>query len=471
MTEVRVTTRPCASAVLEAPVVEALEEQLRGQLLRPGDDAYDSARKVWNGMIDRRPALIARCAGVEDITACVDFARDHDLLIAVRGGGHNVAGSAVCDGGLVVDLSSMRSVQVDPKTRTARAASGATWGDFDRETQAFGLATTGGFVSSTGIAGLTLGGGLGWLMCNFGLSCDNLLSVEMVTADGSVVTASDTENADLFWAVRGGGGNFGIVSAFEYRLRPLGQLFGGLLIHPFERAEEALRFFRDFAMTAPDELTSAAGLLTSPEGTRAIAIVLVYSGPLEEGARLLQPIRAFGPPIEDHIGAMSYREVQTMLDATVPAGRRYYWKSSFLSGLSDEGIAVLVERFGDVPSPQSQVLIERLGGAVSRVGRDETVFDHRDAPFNLLVMSAWSDAAGDRVNIAWARETWKAMQPLSSGGVYVNYLGEEADEGIERIKAAYGPEKYERLATIKSKYDPQNLFRMNQNIQPARGSR
>jgi FAD/FMN-containing dehydrogenase len=471
MTSVRVTTKSGADGVLEEPVVETLKKQLRGELLRPGDDAYDNARKVWNGMIDRRPALIARCVGVGDVAACVDFARDHDLLLAVRGGGHNVAGNAVCDGGLVVDLSPMRSVQVDPKTRTARAEPGVTWGDFDRESQAFGLATTGGYVSSTGIAGLTLGGGLGWLMGKFGLSCDNLLSVDVVTADGRVVTASDTENADLFWAVRGGGGNFGIVSAFEYRLHPVGQLFGGLLIHPFERAKEALRFFRDFAMSAPDELTSAAGLLTSPEGARAVAIVLVHSGSLEEGARLLQPIREFGPPIEDHIGAMSYEEVQTMLDATVPAGLRYYWKSSFLSGLSDDGIDILVECFGDVPSPQSQVLIERLGGAVSRVGRDETVFDHRDAPFNLLVMSAWSDAARDRVNLAWARETWEAMQLLSSGGVYVNYLGQEADEGIERIKAAYGPEKYERLVTIKSKYDPQNLFRMNQNIKPTRESR
>lgn len=466
MTAVRMTKRDGTVAAIEAQAVADFAKRMRGDLVRPGDNGYDQARAVWNGMIDRRPAAIARCREVADILASVDFARDHDLLLAVRGGGHNVAGLAVCDGGLVVDLSRMNTVRVDPAARIARAEGGALWRDFDRETQRFGLATTGGFVSTTGIGGLTLGGGLGWLMGRFGLTCDNLLSANVVTADGALLTASDRENADLFWALRGGGGNFGIVTSFEYRLHPVGDLFAGMLIHRLDAAGAALRAFRDFTASAPDALTSAAALLTAPDGTRVAAIVLVYNGPADEAESALRPIRAFGPPMDDQIGRTTYADVQTMLDDTVPPGLRYYWKSGFLEALPDAAIDDLVDHFERVPSPQTQIIVERLGGAVGRVARDETAFDHRAAPFNLLVMSAWPHVEGDEENSAWARQTWEAMQPQFSGGVYVNYLGREAEEGADRIRAAYGPEKYERLVQVKTKYDPQNLFRMNQNIKP-----
>jgi FAD/FMN-containing dehydrogenase len=466
MTAVRALTKDGQTCAIEQAAIARLRAELRGQLLLPGDDGYDGGRRIWNGMIDRRPALIARCAGVADVMAALRLARAHDLLIAVRGGGHNVAGNAVCEDGLMIDLSPMRSVRVDPKARSARAEGGATWADFDAETQAFGLATTGGLISSTGIAGLTLGGGIGWLMGSYGLACDNLLSLDLVSAEGELITASAHEHPELFWGLKGGGGNFGIVTSFEFRLHPVGPLFAGVLFHPMGRAREALIHFRDSLSGAPDELGALAGLSTSPAGEPVAVLGLVYNGPLDEGARVVQPLRDFGPPILDTMGPMPYRAVQAMLDAGSPPGRRNYWKSSFLERLPDAAIEILLERFAAARSPRCKLLIECLGGAVPRVERADAAFDHRHLPFNLLVEAAWEDRTADRDNIAWVRATWEAMQPHAALGVYMNYL--EAEGGPDRLRAAYGAEKYDRLAALKAKYDPDNRFRMNHNVRPAR---
>jgi len=467
MEELRATKRTGDSTVVEGAAIERFRDMLRGALLLPGDAGYDEARAIWNGMIDRRPALIARCHGVGDVRAAVEFAITQDLLVSIKGGGHNVAGNAVCDNGLMIDLSPMRSVYVDPKSQTARAEGGATWADFDAETQAFGLATTGGLISSTGVAGLTLGGGIGWLTGSYGLSCDNVLSLDVITAAGAWVRASADENPDLFWGLKGGGGNFGVVTSFEFQLYPVGELFAGMVLHPLTRARDALVYFRDFLSQAPEELGALAGLVTTPDGDPALALIVVYNGPVEEGARVVQPLREFGRPILDNLGAMPYRVVQTIFDAGSPAGLRYYWKSSFLENLPDDALQTLVDCYARTTSPTCKIFLEFLGGAFARVDRGATVFDHRDATFNLLVIGAWQDAATDAENISWTREVWHAMDPYASSGVYMNYLGQEADEGAARLEAAYGSDKLARLAKLKAKYDPGNMFRMNQNIRPA----
>lgn len=464
MVDRQVTTT--TGALLEEATIDDFQPNLRGQLIRPGDDSYDQARKIWNAMIDNKPGLIVRCAGVADVINSVNFARTNNLLVAVRGGGHNVAGNAISNGGITIDLSRMKGVYVEPQKRTARAEAGLTWGEFDHETQAFGLATTGGTISTTGIAGLTLGGGIGWLMGKHGLSCDNLISVDIVTASGNRLTANAAENADLFWGVRGAGPNFGVITSFEFHLHPVSQVLGGLLIYPIEKAREVLRFYREFISTAPDELGTMAVLQTSPEGQPVTAIGLCYNGPIEAGQQALAPIRAFGPPAADQVAPMPYTVLQSLLDAGFPAGFQNYWKSNFLKDLSDDAIDVVVDHFAKTPSPNSVVLIEQLGNAVNRVGQDITAFNHRQARFNLLVLGMWEDVATNDTNIEWVRTLWDAMQPFSSGGVYVNYLGQTSDEGDERVKAAYGPAKYERLVAIKNKYDPTNLFRLNQNIKP-----
>jgi FAD/FMN-containing dehydrogenase len=448
---------------------EQLAASLRGELLRPGAGGYDEARRIWNAMIDRRPAFIVRCAGPADVVRSINFARYHGLTLSVRGGGHNVSGNAVCESGLMVDLSGMKGIRVGPARSTVRAEAGCTWRDFDHETQAFGLATTGGVVSMTGIAGLTLGGGLGWLMRKHGLACDNLLSLDMVTADGRLLTASATENADLFWAARGGGGNFGVVTSFEYRLHPVGQVLGGMVAHPLDRARDVLRFLREFAASAPSDLGTMAAFVTGQDGTRLLALFVCYSGPLAGGERVLRPLRAFGPPLADEITAMPYLRLQSLLDAGFPAGLQNYWKSSFLRHLSDEAIDILIDGFRKVPSPTSAMAIEQLGGAVAEIADDDTAFAHRRAPFNLLIVGIWPDPADSPKHIDWVRQLWEAMQPHATGGVYVNYLGQEADEGRERVRAAYGREKYERLLALKRKYDPDNVFRFNQNIDPKEG--
>jgi FAD/FMN-containing dehydrogenase len=450
------------ATALDASALGALRSSIGGGTVVPGDSEYDAARAVWNGMVDRRPAVIARCSSTTDVVAAVNFAREQGLGAAIRGGGHNAAGNAVCDGGLVIDLSAMNQVSVDPATRTARAEGGATWGVFDRATAEHGLATTGGAISTTGIAGLTLGGGLGWLMRSYGMACDNLRSVEIVTADGQVHRASATENPDLFWGVRGGGGNFGVVTEFEFQLHPVETVLAGMLVHPAARATEALHFLRDFHTTAPDELTVFSGLLTSPDGMPIFAFIVCYNGPVEQGERVLAPLRAFGPPVADMIQPMPYVALQSMLDEGFPSGRQVYWRSDFPRRLSDELIDVLVEQYQSITSPLSSLLLEQFGGAVRRVGRDDTAFVHRDADFNLAIISVWTDPAESDRHIAWARGVHDAVRPFVSG-TYVNYLG---DEGADRVRAAYGDAVYDRLVALKNRYDPANLFRFNQNIRP-----
>ncbi len=465
MTDLRVVTTTGGSAILDGAAVEGFRASLRGPLICPGDAVYDETRKVWNGMIDRRPALIARCAGLADVVAAVRFARSHELLLSVRGGGHNAPGVAVCEGGLMIDLAGMRGVRVDPAQRTARAEGGATWSDFDRETQAFGLATSGGAISNTGIGGLTLGGGLGWLAGKYGLVCDNLLSVDLVTADGTVLVTSATENADLFWGLRGGGGNFGVVTSFEYQLHPVGPVLAGPVLYPFAKAKEVLALYRDFAASIPDEVNTMGALLTSPDGNPVAAIAVCYNGSHEAGEKLLREIRAFGPPLADEIAPKPYCKIQTLFDEAFIRGRRYYFKSNFTRQISDEAIDTLVEHFRAAPSPMSMVYFQQLGKAANRVGATATAFSHRDALCEWGCDAVWLDPGADGVNIRWARELAEAMRPFTTGSDYVNHIGLETEEGADRIKAAYGA-NYERLVALKNKYDPTNLFRHNQNIKP-----
>ena len=451
---------------LSAVMARRLESGFKGRIIAPGDLVYDATRRVWNGMVDKHPALIARCVCVEDVMRAVGCAREHGLLLSVRGGGHNVAGNAVCDGGLMIDLSAMNGIEVNVDGRTARAGGGSTWRDFDAATAAHGLATTGGIIPATGIGGLTLGGGLGWLMRKHGLSCDNLLSAEIVTADDARLTASPTERPDLFWGLRGGGGNFGVVTQLRYRLHPVRYVLGGMVIHPFAEASSILRFWRDFTTSAPDELTTMAVLLTAPDGQKALAIVVCYCGDSREGERVLAPLRAFSTPLADQISVMPYVEQQGLLEAGFPPGRMNYWKSNFLAGLSDDAIATVIASFAEVPSATSAIAFEQLGGAMSRVDVDDTAFAQRHAPFNFLAVSSWDGKEPSEASIAWTRTLWQVMQPYSAGGVYVNYLNAPEDEGAERIRSAYGAVKYEQLLALKRKYDPTNLFRMNQNIRP-----
>jgi FAD/FMN-containing dehydrogenase len=454
-----------AAGVAESAVSE-FKQATRGQVLCPGEGGYDEARQVWNGNIDRRPALIARCTGVADVIAAVNFAREHRLLVAVRGGGHNAAGNGTCDGGIVIDLSPMKGIWVDPERRIARAQGGVVWGEFDRETQAFGLATTGGTVSNTGIAGLTLGGGLGWLMGKHGLTIDNLLSADIVTADGTFRHASATENPDLFWALRGGSGNFGVVTSFEYQLHPVGPIvIGGVIVHALPDAKEMLRFYRDFCADLPDEAEAVAALLTLPDGTAAAALALAYNGPLEEGEKILAPARAFGSTIADMLQPMPYAVRNTLLDDPYAiVGRQRYWKSGFTETISDELIEVLADAGRSFLSPQSTILLFRLHGAVVRVPDDATAFGMRREQWDLNIISQWVDAADSERQIAWTRAAWGRIEPLISGGAYINHIA--ADDRPEKVRASYGA-NYERLVTLKRKYDPENLFRLNANIRPA----
>jgi FAD/FMN-containing dehydrogenase len=447
-----------------AGTVGALAKTFAGELLQAGDPGYDEARKVHNGLIDKRPALIARCRGAADIADAVRVARERDLEIAIRGGGHSVAGRSTIDGGLLIDLSLMTGVQVDPRARVARAQGGVTWGLFNRETQLHALATTGGVVSTTGIAGLTLGGGLGWLMGKHGLALDNLLSVDLVLADGSAVTASREEHPDLFWALRGGGGNFGVATAFEYRVHPVGPLVtGGLIAFPFSAAWDVLRFYRDLTALLPDELTVVGGLLHGPDGSKLVALVLCHCGPVEAGERAVQSAKRFGNPVMDGIRAMPYCELNTMLDAGYPRGALNYWKSSFLADLSDEAIRTMIDCFARCPTPMGKLLLEHLHGAVTRVGATDTAFPHRAKGYNLLFLAEWLDRKRDNACTTWARRSYAAVQPFIGTNRYVNYLDD--DEQGDAVAAAYGP-NYRRLQTIKSRYDTDNTFHMNQNIRP-----
>ncbi|MBI4906314.1 MAG: FAD-binding oxidoreductase [Acidobacteria bacterium] len=434
------------------------------QLLVTGDAGYDQARRIWNGMIDRHPALIARCTSTADVVEAVKLAVEGKLTVSVKGGGHNVAGNAVCDGGLMIDLSPMKDIQVDVEARTATAQPGVLWGEFDAVTVAHGLATPGGQVSHTGIAGLTLGGGLGYLMGLHGATCDNLLSVEVVTAQGEVLTANQHANADLFWAIRGGGGNFGIVTSFLFRLHPMGPVTAGLLIHPQARANEILAFYREFIKTSPDCMNTTVAFMKTPDGLDAMAIIVVYFGTAEQSETVLRPLRNFGPPLADLIAEMPYTQAQKMADHLVPIGNRYYWKSNFADAIADGLIDVLTSKAPAMPSPQSMILVFEMSGEIQRKHRDSAAFDHRDCNHEVSIIGNWTSSDDDAANIAWVRETWDAAQPFLRQSVYVNHLS--GDEPAERIRAAYGPGKYDRLVAVKRKYDPRNFFRFNQNIVP-----
>ncbi len=444
--------------------ISELSIKFSGQLLKSTDAGYEEARKVHNGLIDKRPLLIARCRGVADVVEAVKLARSLNLEVAIRGGGHNVAGRATIDAGLMIDLMTMKGILVDPESRTAHAQGGVNWAELNRETQLHGLAVTGGVVSSTGIAGLTLGGGLGWLMGKYGLALDNLRSVELVTAEGKVLRASEKDHPDLFWALRGGGGNFGIATSFEYQLHPVGPMItGGVVAHPFERARDVLRFFRETTSSLPDEMSVFGALIHSPEGAKLAAMVACHCGSLEEGERALRPLKEFGSPVMDALGPIPYSQLNGMLDAGYPKGALNYWKSSFLQELSDDTIDALIECFSACPSPLGQMLLEHFHGAATRVGVTETAFPHRADGYNLLVLSQWlAPAETDRCT-AWARTTYGQMEPFVGPGRYVNYLGD--DEPGDPAIAAYGP-NYKRLQEIKTKYDPTNFFHMNQNIKP-----
>ncbi len=451
-----------------------LRESVHGLVVGPDEEGYDEARSIWNGAIDRRPAAIARCTGVADVAAAVRFARDRELLVAVRSGGHGVGGHAICDGGLVIDLSPMKGIRVDPAAHTARAEAGVLWGELDRETQLHGLATVGGIVTHTGIAGLTLGGGLGWLMRKHGATVDNLLSVDLVTAEGDLVTASDDENPDLFWGIRGGGGNFGVVTSFEYRLHPVGPIvLAGPVFHPLENGPDVLRFYREFIAAAPDALTTIFELSVAPplpflpEEVHGKPIVMVgacYAGSPDEGAEVVRPLKQFGSPIVDLLEPKPYTDLQSMFDPLVPHGWHRYWKSVELPPLTDDAIDTLVEHASAPTSPKSYTIVFQLGGALARVREDATAFGQRDAAHNVNVNAVWTedDVEGER-HVAWARDFYSAMQPHAGGRVYVNFLG---DEGGKRVRQAYGDRHYERLAGLKRTYDPTNFFRMNQNIEP-----
>ena len=438
-----------------------------GQLLQPTVEGYDQARRVHNGLINKRPALIACCTTVADVVDAVNLARDNALAVAVKGGGHNVAGLSTIEGGLLIDLSQMRGIHVDHTTRTARAQGGARWREYNRETQLYGLASTGGVVSTTGVGGLTLGGGLGWLQGKHGLAIDNLRSAQIVTADGRVVTASDDVNADLFWGIRGGGGNFGIAVSLEYTLHPIGPMItGGLAAHPFADAVNVLRVFRETTADLPDELTLFAGLTFAPDGSgqKLAAIIACHCGALPDGEAAVAPIKAFGSPVVDGIGPVPYSALNQMLDAGFPSGALNYWKSSFLPSLSDAAINTLVDCYERVPSPMTAIIIEHAHGAMTRVGMSETPFPHRSEGYNLLFLSQWADPAESDRNIEWTRQSYAAMRPFVGSGRYVNYLDD--DEPSDSVAQAYGA-NYKRLRELKAKYDPTNFFHMNHNISPA----
>jgi FAD/FMN-containing dehydrogenase len=444
--------------------VSSLQSQFRGELLTPESSQYEDSRKIWNAMIDRKPAVIARCTGPADVCAAVRFASNQDIYPAIRAGGHNVAGLAMIDDGLVIDLTRMKGIFVDPATRTATAQMGLTWGEFDRETQLYGLATTGGLISATGIAGLTLGGGVGWLMSRCGLVCDNTLSYDIVLATGELIRANASEHADLFWALKGGGGNFGVVTSTTYKMYPISTVISGMLLHPLAHARKVLEFYRDFVTAGlPDELTVYAAAICTPDGHPVIAFIPCWCGDdLAEGERVLGPLRKFGSPIADMICAMPYTAMQQMIDPAAPFGVRSYWKSGFLRELPDAAIDTFV-RFAETrTSPRSFVVLEHAHGAVSRVKPDATAFPTRSDGFDLVLLSLWGDAAEDARNIEWTRSFHVAMQPWAAGSVYVN--GMDQDE-VARVPEAYTL-NYARLSSIKATYDPSNRFRRNHNIQP-----
>ena len=458
---------------LQATRIEALKGNFKGQVILPDDDLYESARKVWNATIDKHPALIARCATTSDVVGAVNFAKDNGLVLAVRGGGHNIAGSALCDDGIIIDLSQMKAAHVDAGSLRGTIEGGATLADFDAATQAHGLALPLGINSTTGVAGLTLGGGFGWLSRKYGMTIDNLESAEVVTAAGEVVRASATEHPDLFWALRGGSGNFGVVTRFEFRLHPVGpNVLSGLIVYPLSEAKAVLQQYREFMAKAPDELSVWVVLRQAPplpflsekvHGKEIIALALLYAGDPKQGESLIEPLRKFGTPLGEHVGVQPYTAWQQAFDPLLTPGARNYWKSHNFSVLDDGLFEAVIEYIKKLPSPQCEIFFGAIGGATMRPAPDSSAYAHRDARFVMNVHGRWTDPADDERCIGWARDYFKASAPFASGGVYVNFL--TADEG-DRAKAAYG-QNYDRLAQIKRKYDPTNLFSTNQNIKPA----
>lgn len=451
--------------------VDQLRERVRGAVVTPDSDAYDEARKVYNAMIDRRPAVVVHCANAGDVMAAVDFARENELDLAVRGGGHSVPGFGTCDDGVVADLSAMRGVRVDPTRRTARAEGGATWGDFNAATYAFGLATTGGIISTTGVAGLTLGGGIGHLSRGLGLSCDNLVSADVVTADGQFLVASDKEHDDLFWAIRGGSGNFGAVTSFEFQLSPVKDIYGGLILYELENADTVLGSYRDLIAEAPEELGVFPAFQIAPplpfipenrHGDTFLVIVACWAGPLDEGERALQPFRDLAPIVAEQVGPMPYPALNSAFDALVPPGLQHYWKANFVTELSDAAIAAHLEHAPRLPALNSTVHIYPINGACHRVAPDATAFAYRDASFATVIAGMWPDPADNEANIAWVRDYYQATAPHSEEGGYINFM---AEDDQDRIKDNYKG-NYERLVEIKRAYDPGNLFHLNQNIRP-----
>lgn len=451
--------------MLSPSAIEKFRASVRGPSFCPGDQGYDAAKTIPNAMIDRRPSIIARCAGAADVIACVRFAREHDVLVSVRGGGHSVAGKSVCDGGLMIDLSQMKGIRVDPVRQTVRAETGVKLGEFDRETQAFGLATTQGVVPTVGMSGLTLGGGWGQLHGKYGLAVDNVIGADVVTADGRLLTVSATENPDLFWGIRGGSGNFGVVTSLEFRLHKVGPVFGGAVFYPAAQAKEVLRFWREFAAESPDELVTQGGSFRLPDGVPVFGIAACYCGEVAEGEKILKPLRTFGPPLADALSPMRYVQIQSMFEPFFPPGRHVYTKSNFMRDLSDEAIDTTVRYVAKSPSPYTFApFIEHWNGVATRVAPTDTAFPHRQYSWNFLAWSMWESPSETERNLAWTRECWGAMSPYLVAGSYGNYV---TDEGEAIAREAYGP-NYDRLVTLKDKYDPTNFFRMNHNIKPSR---
>lgn len=444
--------------------VEKLKQEVRGELLAPSHAEYDAARKVWNGMVDKRPVLIARCVEASDVVACIRFARERDVPLSVRGGGHNYAGKAICDDGLVIDLSQMKGILVDPSRRTVRAQAGLRLGEFDRETQRYGLATTLGVNTDTGISGLTLGGGYGWLAGKYGLACDNVIGAEVVTADGIILHCSTEQNADLFWGLRGAGANFGVVTEFEYKLHPVTEVLAGIILHPLRK--EVLRFFDAYSSAAPDELMTQGVVMTGSDGDPAFATTVCYCGRPEEGERLLRPLRNLAKPLVDSIHLRSYMDMQSMLDEYWPPGRCYYNKAHNVRRLSDGAIQTILGFSATLPTLVSNIALQQLHGVASRIPANETAFPHRYDHFDLMVHPATDNPADKDKIINWARECWEALKPFVERAVYVNVLEDASEEGELRVREAYGA-NYERLVILKKKYDPTNLFRQNSNIIPS----
>jgi FAD/FMN-containing dehydrogenase len=445
--------------------IDTARLQVTGSVITPSEPDYDEARAIHNGLVDRRPAVIVRAQTTDDVVAALAFARDAGLEVSVRGGGHNVAGRAVTEGGVMISLADMRKVTVDPERSTATAQGGATWADFNTATGEHGLAVTGGLISTTGIAGYTLGGGLGWLMSKYGLAADNLESVELVTASGDVLQVDDASHPDLFWALRGGGGNFGVATSFTYRVHPVSQITGGLIAHPFDAAPDVLRFYREAAAGLPDDASVFAGLVHAPDGSGAklAALVVFHLGEPDVAERDLEPFKSFGSPAVVEVGPMPYTVMNTILDEAYPAGALNYWLSSFVDELSDPFIDTAVEQFAATPSPMNAILFEHFHGAVTRVGPTETAVPHRQPGWNILIPTEWMDPAETDANVAWTRETFAALRPHMATRRWLNYLGD--DQADDAIRNAYGP-NYERLREVKRKYDPENVFRLNHNIAP-----